>query len=368
MLEYEINGLYINPTRFCNLRCSHCWINPPFVSGHKISETELAIEEWINIIRAAQPLGLNAVKLTGGEPLLRNDYESLFDFCRQNNIAVIIESNGTMIDKKMAQMLKRFEISLVAVSLDGVSARINDSFRGVNGAFDLTVSGISNLVECGVALQVITCLHRENANNFDAFLSFINSLGVGEIKVNVINHIGRADQMMHQKQSLSVKEVLDFSSKMSHYKNIFKRKLSLDIPAAFKKLEELDDECTCGVFGILGVLSNGDVSICGIGSHMDDLIFGSLKNKTLTQMQEILAQIWGSNHKLKELRRDVPLRLEGVCGKCLMKTRCLGKCRAESYYHYGHFRAPDIFCQTAFEQGLFPFTRLMPESSIQDNK
>lgn len=58
------------------------------------------------------------------------------------------------------------------------------------------------------------------------------------------------------------------------------------------------------------------------------------------------------------LREGLPLRLGGVCGRCLMKGRCLGMCVAQNYYGAGSLWAPHWFCEQAEAAGLFPASRL----------
>ena len=73
----QLDSLYINPTKYCNLRCRHCWISPPNKDELKEGDKELSIEEIINVVKEAEKLGLSSVKLTGGEPLLRKDISVL---------------------------------------------------------------------------------------------------------------------------------------------------------------------------------------------------------------------------------------------------------------------------------------------------
>jgi radical SAM protein with 4Fe4S-binding SPASM domain len=112
------------------------------------------------------------------------------------------------------------------------------------------------------------------------------------------------------------------------------------------------DGCSsCGIFGILGVLASGHYALCGIGEQVPDLIFGEVG-------KDLLEEVWRDNAILKSLREGLPGRLEGVCGRCLMKERCLGSCVAQNYYSKGSLWAPYWFCEQAEQAGLFPASRL----------
>ena len=133
-----------------------------------------------------------------------------------------------------------------------------------------------------------------------------------------------------------------------------KLKLFFHYPHAFKTLHRIasGSECsTCGIFGILGVIAGGHYALCGIGEQVPDLVFGAVGKARLEE-------VWRDNPVLKALREGLPDRLEGVCGRCLMKGRCLGSCVAQNYYSKGRLWAPYWFCEQAEEAGLFPTSRL----------
>jgi len=52
------------------------------------------------------------------------------------------------------------------------------------------------------------------------------------------------------------------------------------------------------------------------------------------------------------------MRLEGICGQCIMKGLCLGSCVAQNYYRSRNLWAGYWFCEEARERGLFPVSRL----------
>ena len=131
-------------------------------------------------------------------------------------------------------------------------------------------------------------------------------------------------------------------------------KLFFHSPHAFKALQRIAswDGCgACGIFGILGVIASVHYALCGIGEQVPDLIFGAVG-------KDRLEEVWRENPILKALREGLPERLEGVCGRCLMKGRCLGLCVAQNYYSKGSLWAPYWFCEQAEAAGLFPGSRL----------
>ena len=357
--DFPLNTLYLNPTKYCNLCCRHCWIAPPVKDKLIGEDDEMSIDETIAIIAEAIKLGLTAVKLTGGEPLLREDLEKLLEYCYKKNIKVTIETNGTLVTKEMAGMLETFRVSHISVSLDSSQEEAHDRFRGKKGAFAKAIEGIKNLKSKGFSPQVIMTLYRENMAAFGEFLDLMKQLEIDNIKVNVISPIGKGSDLVESGLAPSVKEVLDFAGTIDRLRKDFKGKIHLDVPIAFKSIDEIKfkGHPACAIKSILGILSDGRVSICGVGYVDDSLIFGNLRKDP-----SALADIWRNTVILKEIREELSSRLEGVCGICVFKKRCLGSCRAAAYYNTGNLYEPCWFCQEAYDKGMFPTTRLIPES------
>ncbi|NQT32151.1 MAG: radical SAM protein [Candidatus Omnitrophica bacterium] len=356
--EATLSCLYINPTSFCNLSCSHCWLSPPVKNELDHQENELSVDEIIKVVEEAKELGLSSIKLTGGEPLLRKDLYDLFKFCSESKISVRIESNGTLISKDMAKMFKKFNVDNVSVSLDSFLEEVNDKFRGKKGAFKEALKGIKHLRDEGISTLVIMSLYKENLEGFEEFLTLMQDLDVRLVKINPICPIGRGENMHKAGKVPTIKEILDFNEKLGFIRDSFKGSIDIDIPIAFRSLDEINrgQVGVCAIKNILGILSDGSVSICGIGYVDDDLVFGNVRDGSSK-----LEDIWLSNKIIKNIREDIPGKLEGICGICVFKKRCLGACRAQAYHDSGSLTAPLWFCQMAYEEGLFPQTRIIPE-------
>jgi SynChlorMet cassette radical SAM/SPASM protein ScmF len=132
-------------------------------------------------------------------------------------------------------------------------------------------------------------------------------------------------------------------------------------PMAFRPLGKMfgenGDGCNvCGILGILGVLANGSYALCGIGETVPDLVFG---HAATDPMQDI----WNNTPVLVQLREGLPERLEGLCGQCLMKGVCVGTCVAQNYHRSKNVWASYWYCEDAWNRGLFPKTRILPDEA-----
>ena len=102
------------------------------------------------------------------------------------------------------------------------------------------------------------------------------------------------------------------------------------------------------------------MSICGIGASTPELLLGTIDERPLKD-------IWHDSEILNLIRKDIPSGLQGICGECMFKNFCLGKCRAEAFYSKGDISAPFYFCDEADRLGLFP-EKFKYNHEISDHK
>jgi SynChlorMet cassette radical SAM/SPASM protein ScmF len=347
-----LNTLYLYLSGTCNLFCSHCWISP-IRAGQEKNDPFLEMEYVRRAIREARPLGLSSVKLTGGEPLLHPQFRELVRLIGDENIRIMIETNGTLIDDDLAMFLKGIpQVSFISVSLDGVTAEAHETIRGVPGSHERTLAGIRSLTKIGFKPQIICSLHRGNKDQMGEMIKLAIELGCGSIKFNNIQRMGRGEEFIKE-MGLEVSEIIDLNRYLE--KEIIPQtpiRIYFDIPKAFFSIGRLmrDSSCRCSLLNILGILATGEISLCGVGVTTPELVFGQMA-------QDDLAEIWNRNPTLTLLRRQIPAELEGVCARCLHRDICLGNCIANNYHLAGKLNAPYSFCQQAWEQGIFPLAR-----------
>jgi SynChlorMet cassette radical SAM/SPASM protein ScmF len=354
---FSLNTLYFYLTEGCNLACRHCWIAPKFQSGETVYPS-LPFEMLQDIVHQARPLGLSAAKLTGGEPLLHPDILRILRFLREEKLSVTIETNGLLCTPELAREIALCPGRFVSVSLDGADAETNEWVRGVQGSFEAAVRGIRNLVEAGIHPQIIMTVMQRNRHQVEDIVRLAESLGASSVKYNVMMPCARGEEMHKRGEALTMEELVELGRRVENEISTRTRlRLIFHHPAAFRPLGKMygqeGDGCSrCGIFGILGVLSDGSYALCGIGEQVPELVFGHAS-------RDKLADVWKNNPVLKQIREGLPHKMEGVCGECMMKNLCLGSCIAQNYYSSRNLFAPFWYCDEALKRGLFPVSRLL---------
>ncbi len=346
-----LTSLYLYIAGSCNLACRHCWIMPSYQHGGKDGPF-MKLDYVAKGIHEAIPLGLQVVKLTGGEPTLHPHFKEIVRLIHDAGLRIMLETNGTLIDRSLAEFMMRQEVSFISVSLDGATADMHDALRSVPGSFDQAIGGIKSLVEAGFHPQIICTLYRGNVGQIDQISELAEQLSCSSLKFNVIQQIGRG-QKLAREAGLSIQEVLRWYEYINNGITLNgKLKIYFDIPIAFYPIRKLlsGELNLCNMRHVLGMLAGGELCLCGIGVSVQELVYGNIE-------VDDLRAVWCQSPGLIRLRELVPTHLEGICSHCLHRDLCHGDCIANNYYNSGRLNAPYYFCESADKLGIFPISR-----------
>src|SRR5579871_37922 len=112
-------------TYACNLACIHC-----LSSSGRRDPHELTTAEAKAVIDEFAAMQVFYVNIGGGEPMMRPDFFDLVEYAVENRVGVKFSTNGTRMDRAKAERLAAMDYVDVQISLDGVTADVNDRVRG----------------------------------------------------------------------------------------------------------------------------------------------------------------------------------------------------------------------------------------------
>jgi len=169
-----IHDLRVSITDRCNYKCIYCR-----TGEYGAQYPELAIEEYLRLIRLFVSLGIEKVRLTGGEPLLRNGLiELIKELASLRTVSgepldIALTTNGHLLDK-MAAPLKAAGLNRVTVSMDAVDAPTFERITRVPGSFNKVLAGIRAAKAAGLTPLKINCvlLRGFNDNEIEGFARF----------------------------------------------------------------------------------------------------------------------------------------------------------------------------------------------------
>ncbi|MBW2609860.1 MAG: radical SAM protein [Deltaproteobacteria bacterium] len=341
------------------MNCRHCWQHKRIDEDSMVPDgnnAEIPPADLFRVIKEAKELGLYSIKFTGGEPFMNPLFIDYLNIAKNEGLRVVIETNGTLLEESHIPRLKALNLREIAISLDGANQETHDNFRQKKGAYLQTLAALKLLAKYKLPVQLIMCIHRKNKDELGDLLLLAEQYKVNSVKINPIQPMGRGQELAEKGECLPLSELLELSKYCrENLSKSFSGNLFFGLPISFRPFEEIRDRTfsVCQIFSILGLLSGGELSFCGIGHNNRELIFGNI-------YEDSLPDVWKGAPLLNELRQCLPKGLKGVCGRCLLKSTCLGECRAEAYERTGDLLAPHWICQEALDSNLFPTTRLLP--------
>lgn len=169
-----ITDLRVSVTDRCNYKCVYCR------TGQVGAQyAELRTDEYLRLIRAFVDLGIEKVRLTGGEPLLRRDLTEMVRELAQwrtssgHPLDLAITTNGHLLDS-LAEPLKSAGLSRVTVSMDAVEEAAFERVTRIPGSFSAVQRGIRAARDAGFERIKINCvlLRGFNDDQIEAFGQF----------------------------------------------------------------------------------------------------------------------------------------------------------------------------------------------------
>ena len=165
-LGRPLHDLRISVTDRCNFRCVYCMPREVFDANYQFlpQSSLLTFEEIAKLARVFVGLGVEKIRLTGGEPLVRRDLESLISLLAPLGVELTLTTNGSMLAKK-AQALKDAGLKRITVSLDSLD---DATFKAMNDA-DFPVAkvleGIETAAAAGLAPVKVNMVVKRGIND-----------------------------------------------------------------------------------------------------------------------------------------------------------------------------------------------------------
>jgi cyclic pyranopterin phosphate synthase len=143
-----MRDLRISVTDRCNFRCTYCMPREVFDAGYKFlpHDAILSFEEIARLARVFVGLGVEKIRLTGGEPLVRRDVPRLIQLLAPLGAELTLTTNGSLLSKH-AVALKKAGLQRVTVSLDSLD---DATFRAMNDA-EFPVAKVIEGIEAAAA-------------------------------------------------------------------------------------------------------------------------------------------------------------------------------------------------------------------------
>jgi cyclic pyranopterin phosphate synthase len=162
-----LHDLRISVTDRCNFRCPYCMPKEVFGPGHAFLKDPqlMTLAELVRIARAFRALGVEKVRLTGGEPLLRADVLELVRTLKHDLGVpdIALTTNGWLLEK-LAPALRAAGLDRVNVSLDSLDEATAGRMNGLGFKVDRVLRAIDAASAAGLPVK-INCVVQRGVND-----------------------------------------------------------------------------------------------------------------------------------------------------------------------------------------------------------
>lgn len=226
----KVDYLRISITERCNFRCQYCMPEKPFSWVPK--ENLLNFEDMFKFVKVAIDEGITKVRITGGEPLLREDLDSFISMIHdyKNDIDLALTTNGYFL-KQVGEKLKNAGLKRINISLDTLKPDVAAKIAQKN-VLQEVLQGIDEADRVGLKIK-LNCVPLKGINDIEIIdlLEFAKSRGF------VIRFIEFMENNFAKSSTIGLKsdDILEIVSKKYSYQ---KQERNSSSPAQYYKLED----------------------------------------------------------------------------------------------------------------------------------
>ena len=278
------NYLRISLTDACNFRCFYCMPNEEVeVTSHS---KLMSKNEIVSLAKTFVKLGVNKIRLTGGEPLIRKDVAEIIEELSLLNVNLTMTTNGLLIHKYI-DVLKKANVQSINVSLDTLNA---DTFLLLTkrNHFDQVKSNIELLLQHNFSVKVnVVAMKGINDHEINSFVVWTKKQ---PIHVRFIEFMPFTANQWHHEKVISYKEILNIISEEFDF-----IKLIDDKNDTTKKYKVVGHQ---GTFAIISTMTAPFCSSCNRIRLTAD---GKLKNCLFSKTETDLLTALRKNENIEAL-------------------------------------------------------------------
>jgi radical SAM protein with 4Fe4S-binding SPASM domain len=328
-------------TARCNNDCRHCYINLP-AANVAARQKELTTAEVDRISSEAVELGATWCLITGGEPLLRQDFADLYLLLRRKGLLVSIFTNATLVTQEHVALLRKYPPRDVEVTVYGVTEATYELVTQRRGSFAAFRRGLDLLLDGGVKVRLKAMALRSNVHELPAIADFCRARTADYYHFDPLLHLRydgderrnrdiRAERLMPE-EIVAIEQADDerAGALRRGCDELILAELSNQHCAHLFHCRAGDGSFTVGYDGLFRLCSD---------LHYPDCTY-DLRHGTLAKARSVVVP------RVRAMESDNPEFLR-KCARCAVVNLCLW-CPARAHLEAGRLDAwSDYFCSLA---------------------
>lgn len=344
-------------TKACLLSCRHCRAR----AIRKSLPDELNHEQGLQLIDQLLEFGepYPALLLTGGDPLMRDDFFDLIYQAKSRGIYVAVAASVTpRLNQESIDRMKSLGVDIMSVSLDGATSTTHDRLRGVTGTWKATMDALEMANRSGLRAQINTTVMKSNLNELADIFHIVKQTRSVAWEVFFLIRTGRGASLESIQPSDS-EQVMNFLYEASqygvpvrtaegpHFRRVRAERQrgetwqSGDLYTRLvARLRELEGEQTAAPLVKYTATRDGK-GLMFVGYDGQVHPSGFLPIRTGKLPEDRLISIYRTNQLFTDLRDGS--KLKGRCGKCEYCSICGGS-RSRAFAELGDPLEEDPAC------------------------
>ncbi len=329
-------------TARCNNDCLHCYINLP--ANHKEAQAaELTIEEIDRIANESMELGALWCLISGGEPLLREDFKEIYLLLKRKGLLISVFTNAATITQEHIDLFKKYPPRDIEVSVYGVSEETYEKVTRKPGSFKRFMKGLDLLLKNDIKVRFKAMALRSNVHELSEIAKFCKARTKDYFRFDPQLHLrfdrdlARNEEIRSERLNAEEIVVLERADDERHQGLI--EHCDVLIQEAACGESNCNHLFHCGIgTGYIVVGFDGTARACTSLVHPDTIC--DLRKENLREYWEkVLPKVMDLRHDSQELR--------DTCRICPYVNLCLW-CPAHAYLETGAMdRHVPFFCSIA---------------------
>jgi pyrroloquinoline quinone biosynthesis protein E len=336
-------------THRCPLHCPYC-SNPLALAG---PQSELTTDEWKRLFTEARELGVLQLGLSGGEPLLRKDLETLAAHAHGLGLYSTLVTSGVGLTRARAEALREAGLEHVQISIQDSDPETADRIAGMRAAHHKEAAA-ALVRELGFAFSVNVVLHRTNLDRVGDIIELAARLGADRLELANTQYYGWAlanrNALMPTAMQVAAAQAIADRAKQTYRGRM---QILYVLPDYY---EPYPKPCYGGWGSVyLVVMPDGRTLPCHGATHIANMRFDNARERAL-------GWIWAESSAFQAFRGEE--WMSEPCRSCPRKTIDFGGCRCQAFALTGNASNADPVCTLTPLRGIID--RAVAEASGSD--
>jgi len=327
-------AVHLDLTYRCNERCVHCYLDHD-------DQGEMSFDEIHGLLQQMADAGVFILTLSGGEPLLRQDFFPIVRRARELQFNVKVKTNAILIKEPQAALLNELGVENVQISVYSHRAEVHDAITRIPGSLRRTTAAIRFLVAQGLKVTIADVLMRQNRFDYPGVQALAGELGASfTIDPTITPHIN------------GDRSLLELNIARAELQAVMR-----DETIGGAAPEACAPPSKAGPGELDGVPCSAGHSFCYVSPYGDVYPCVQFPLPSGNVRRQAFLDIWQNSPQLREVRsireRDLP-----VCSECVHVGGC-SRCPGLAYME-GNMRGPSSAdCEKSYARTGVPSANML---------